>query len=236
MARDTLEFTYQFKSDEPDHDAWTIKIVLDADTLEQIRTDPPDVPDWAQLGHHQCEMCPLSEEESPTCPAALALRKLVTTFGALPSFVDVETTVVTRERTTTAVVSAQRALSSVLGLCSATSGCPILARFKPMARFHLPFATRDETVFRSVGAYLVAQYFAKTRGEEADLELTGLKAIYDQIHSVNVGLSKRLRGLLPGDAGMNALVALDLFAQELPYSIERNLMDLEPYFDAFRES
>ena len=36
----------------------------------------------------------------------------------------------------------------VNGLIMATAGCPWTDRLRPMARFHLPFATEAETVYR----------------------------------------------------------------------------------------
>ena len=53
--------------------------------------------------------------------------------------------------------SAQQAMSSVLGLIMATSGCPWTDRLRPMARFHLPFASEAETLYRSVGMFLLAR-------------------------------------------------------------------------------
>ena len=57
----------------------------------------------------------------------------------------------------------------------ATSGCPHMDFFKPMARFHLPLANAEETVYRATSMYLLAQYFLQREGKEADMELEGLK-------------------------------------------------------------
>ena len=51
-------------------------------------------------------------------------------------------------------------MSSVLGLIMATAGCPWTDRFRPMARFHLPFASEAETVYRSVCMFLLARELA----------------------------------------------------------------------------
>jgi len=50
------------------------------------------------------------------------------------------------------------ALSSLIGLYMATGGCPVMERLKPMARFHLPFADEEETMFRAMSAYLLDHY------------------------------------------------------------------------------
>ncbi len=56
-----------------------------------------------------------------------------------------------------AETTAQQAMSSVLGLIMATAGCPWTDRLRPMARFHLPFASEAETVYRSVCMFLLAR-------------------------------------------------------------------------------
>ncbi|MBN2310519.1 MAG: hypothetical protein JXR94_16210 [Candidatus Hydrogenedentes bacterium] len=229
-AVEPIEFEYQFRATGATPWETTVRIALDPDSLNQIREDHPDPPDWVRLETAQCVGCPLDAAECPHCPAAQSLLGVIAMSGELLSFASVEATVVSRERTTHAVTTAHRALSSVIGLCVATSGCPLLAKFKPMARFHLPFANREETVFRAVGTYLVAQYFTRRRNGAADLDLQGLKAIYERIHMVNLGLSARLRHVVTGDAHLNALVALDLFAHELPHSIDTNLADMEHLF------
>ena len=83
-------------------------------------------------------------------PAVESLKELV-------SFDTVGVTVTQAERTVHAETSAQQALSSVLGLIMATSGCPWTDRLRPMARFHLPFASEAETVYRSVCMFLLAR-------------------------------------------------------------------------------
>ncbi|HRI86822.1 MAG TPA: hypothetical protein PLJ47_07185 [Candidatus Hydrogenedentes bacterium] len=232
----TIAFGYHFRCADGEKQEATFNVELDAATLQyrHRRTETP--PAWAELTVSQCRSCPLKQEESPQCPAALVFVDILDEFGELLSFTEVEVTVTTRERTITSKTSVQRALSSLVGLCMATSGCPILARFKPMARFHLPVATREETMFRSVGAYLLAQYFLKQRGNEPDMDLKGLRETYDLIHQVNVGLANRLREIPTGDAHLNAIVILDLFAHALPSSIDEGLAEIEHMFTSFIES
>ena len=233
MGSNTLTFEYRFRGVAPEVPEASFELVLDAKTLEQIHEQQNGYPDWARLDCEQCEDCPLSPEQHTYCPAALSIADLVAHFNEALSFHDVEVTVKTAERTVTGRTTIQKALSSLVGLCMATSGCPRLAKFRPMARFHLPLATLDETVFRSVGAYLLAQYFLKRRGKPFDMDLEGLRDIYQPVHEVNVALAKRLRRVAVGDANVNALIVLDLFAQQLPFSIESNLDHIEHLFAPF---
>lgn len=233
MPSHTVEYGYHFASKGARNWATSFKLVLDSETLQQVRELPEDMPDWARLDCFKCKCCPLDSEKHPWCPAAASLVDVVGQLTGVLSFDRVEVTIVSSQRTTIVNSTAQKALSSLIGLCGATSGCPVLAKFRPMARFHLPFSTLHETMFRAVGAYLLAQYFAWKQGKEPDLDLTGLKEFYARIHAVNVGLTARLRDAVETDAHVNALVNLDVFAQELPASIESHLAELEPLFAPF---
>ena len=225
----TINFTYSF---EPEDRAWckTVEVLLDSETLGLVWEPPEDPPSWTRLTEHQCAMCPLKETETPYCPAALSLVEPVFELGNLLSYRVLRTTVVSEERTTWTITPAQRALSSLLGLRMATSGCPVLGRFRPMARFHLPFSTRDETLFRVVGMYLTAQYYRHRDSNEVDWTMDGLRRLYYQIHEVNMTVSQRLRNVVAGDAPMNAVVRLDLLAHEMPASIECHLAEFKPLF------
>jgi hypothetical protein len=76
-----------------------------------------------------------------------------------------------------------------MGLIMATSGCPSLSYLKPMARFHLPLATAEETVYIATSMYLLAQYFLQKEGHKADLNLEGLLEIYHNIELINQAIA-----------------------------------------------
>jgi hypothetical protein len=124
----------------------------------------------------------------------------------------------------------------MMGLINAASGCPKLAFFKPMARFHLPLASQDETIYRAVSTYLLAQYFVRKAGGAADLDLHGLQQIYTDIQSINVSMARRLREASKTDSAVNALVILDMYAQIVPELIENSLVKLRPIFSVYLEA
>lgn len=215
-------------------EAIRIEVPIDraaADVATKAQVDP--LPEWTRLDVEQCSCCPLSAETA-RCPTAVALSGMMEKFGSLLSYDEVEATVESGGRTIQATVPAQKVLSSLLGLVMGTSGCPILAKFMPMARYHLPFASADETTFRSVGAYLIAQYFVSQDGGKADWDLSGLKDFYEDVHTINRAMVARLRGHFEGDAGVNAVAILDLFAHYLPMAVDEHLAELRPLFGAFR--
>ncbi|HKJ07570.1 MAG TPA: hypothetical protein VKA76_00635, partial [Gammaproteobacteria bacterium] len=142
-------------------------------------------------------------------------------------------TVHTPERTVTTNTTLQRGLSSLVGLVLATSGCPHAAFFRPMARFHLPLADENETIYRATSMYLLAQYFVHREGREADLGLSGLTAIYNDVQTINRALAERLRVACEQDAPVNAVVLLDVIAKAMPLTIGSQLAELRHLFRAY---
>jgi len=191
-----------------------------------------DLPPWTELGFHQCSNCPLSTADTARCPMAVRIVPLVVLFDKVRSYDDVAAKVESEERTVTKRTSVQRVLRSLMGVLTASSDCPRIEFLKPMARYHLPFSSRDETVYRVVSTYLLAQYFLRQQGKAADAGLEGLKARYRELQQVNAGMAARLGAIRVdgGDSSVNALVLLDLFAQSLPDSIDAQLEELQPAF------
>ena len=176
-----------------------------------LQTRPDAVasaPDWTQLDFHQCPNCPLRAAEHAHCPAAQQIAPLLPDWGDLSSHQQVRATVTTDQRTVTTDTSAQQVLASLLGLVLALSDCPVTAFLRPMARFHLPFASQQETLFRSVSAYLLRQYFRRRRGAPVDLALSGLIERYRALEIVNQSLAERLRAASSRDAAINAIALL----------------------------
>lgn len=208
--------------------------VLDPQTLEARVAAPAQPPPWTKLEFRQCPNCPLRPDRHPACPAALNLADVVPRFEPLLSHDRVRVEVVTDERTISAETTIQQALSSMLGLIMATSGCPHTRFLKAMARFHLPLATEDETLYRSVATYLLARHLRGAGDATAPSDLHGLQALYAALRVVNAAFITRLRAAGRTDATLNALVLLDVFAILVPTALEDSLSDLremlEPVF------
>lgn len=195
-----------------------------------------DLPPWTKLGFHQCSNCPLSTADTPHCPMAVSIVPLVVLFDKVRSYDDVTAQVESEERTVTKRTSVQRVLRSLMGLLTASSACPRIEFLKPMARYHLLFSSTEETIYRVVSSYLLAQYFLRQQGKPADAGLEGLKSRYRELQQVNAGMAARLGAIRVkgADSSVNALVLLDLFAQSLPDSIDAQLEELQPAFSGFR--
>lgn len=184
-------------------------------------------PAWAALDFHQCPNCPLQPAGIPRCPMAVRFVPLIAFLKTLRSYEQVDVRVDTPQRSVSKSTSVQRGISPLMGLLAASSDCPHAAFLKPMAHFHLPFASEEETIYRAASTYLLGQYFAGQQGQVPDWSLNGLKKYYKELQIVNASMAKRLRHATDDDGAINAFILLDILAKALPCSIDDQLDDIK---------
>lgn len=225
-----LKIVYRFSLErfQPEH---VFELQLDRDTGLFADPAPASTPTWTQLDFHQCSGCPLAMSESPQCPAAVRLAAVIDRFADVVSFNPIQVTVETEERVISTRTTAQQGLASLIGLVLASSGCPRMAVFRPMARFHLPFSSEVETTYRVASMYLMAQHYAAQEGRAVDVELRDLALVYRGVHQVNVGLVQRLRAATHQDAIVNAVVLLDVYSSLVPAALDELLAEIKPTFE-----
>jgi hypothetical protein len=228
---DVLIFKYHFNFKDLQECHFTIKLQLKR--LSYTRIIDSELPEWTRLAYHQCENCPLTVDEHRHCPIAVNLSDIIDKFSNAISYTEVRVQVESPDRTYLKDTTVHEALSSMIGIIMVTSGCPIMNILRPMVRFHLPFSNIEETIFRSVGSYLIIQYFKHAAGKTTDWELKNLIKSYEEIQTVNNGMAKRLYSVSKADANANAVVILDMLAKELPYSMLDNLKDLKYLYQDF---
>ncbi len=197
--------------------------------------DAPSVPDskaadWTRLEYCQCSHCPLQRKPGARCPAALDMQPIVEDFRALPGVKKVEVKVITKEREYRKVTGLEEGLRSLMGLVMANSACPILSNLKPMAFTHLPFATQEEFIVRSVGTYLLRQYYQSQVGEKPDWELDGLIALNRELQLVNQAMWQRVHSACEGDSNLKALLSFFTLSSSVSYSLESQLLKVKPAF------
>ncbi|MDA0710796.1 MAG: hypothetical protein O3B73_11370 [bacterium] len=211
------------------------QVHLDPVTVEVLDPLPADLPDWTLLDFHKCAHCPLNSANHTHCPLSARISGIIDRFTLIISHESMVVEVQTPQRTVTKATTAQQGLSALLGLVMATSGCPITALFRPMAAFHLPFATIEETTYRAASMYLLAQYYLSRETGKADLTMRGLEDFYRSIEILNEHMAKRVRAATKRDAAINALVELDFFAKNFTFGMEDQLEELkyvfQPYLD-----
>ncbi|MFO8100746.1 MAG: hypothetical protein R6U37_01045 [Dehalococcoidia bacterium] len=228
---DNIEIHYTFKL--PDATEENFKIILDARTLKLLNQVPESPPEWARLDFHQCPNCTLSADKHGYCPLIMSLLDIVSRFEKVISYDELDIEVITGERRISNHTSAQRGISSLMGLIIATCGCPHTLFFRAMARFHLPFASDAETVYRAASTYLLMQYFRLKEGHKFDEQLEGLNRIYENIHTVNSAVAERLRAATETDSSVNALIILDTYTMFVPIGIETSLEEVRYLFEPY---
>lgn len=230
----TFLISYEFTL--PDGGKEIFELSFDALTTELVTDVQKRALFWTHLEYEQCTHCPLQPDQHPHCPVALNLVPAIDKFDRLMSFDRISVRVISSERQVELQTTAQEGLSSLMGLLIAGSSCPYTHFFKPMARFHLPFANKDETIWRAAATFLLGRYFTRDGVCEADLKLDGLVKIYNDVARLNDAMVQRLRSATSKDSAVNALVHLDVFAKFLTPPLEDSLAHIRPIFDPFLAS
>lgn len=220
-----LSFLYVFKFQ--DGQTRSVKIDLSADAL-QLEPSTTEPPEWAALGFHQCDGCALDSAKHEHCPVALNLAPMVKEFSGRASNDPAFVCVYTARRDYSKSTSLQDGLSSLFGIVMTTSGCPAMDYLRPLVRYHQPFATMHENVFRTAAMYLLMQFARKRRSLQPDWEMRRFEKIYTSIHKVNEGIARRLKAASGMEAPALALTKLDQSATLVPFLIDELLEELGP--------
>lgn len=227
-----MKIKYEFFFENKRVEAFDLKFKksdLSLQSLPVANTEP-----WTELEFNQCRICTLKATEHKYCPVARNLSYMLLKFKDDYSHKKVRVKVTSEHRVTEKETSLQDGISPLMGLIMATSGCPILDKFKPMAFMHLPFSNKDETIFRAVSTYLTAQYVRRMNGLTPDWELKYFKDMYAKVKQLNSDFAKRLRVITGKDANINALTRLDMFAQAGSFSSSEDwIKRLEAIFSAY---
>lgn len=231
MANLEIEYIYKFGDGRRE----IVKLEIDPRTVEVVNRPDHDLPEWTRLEFEQCRHCPLNGREVPYCPVAVGLIDVVPRFDGVMSYDLVDLEVITAERRISRSIEAQKGISSLIGLLIATSGCPHANYLKPMARFHLPLASSEETLFRATGMYLLAQFFLAKEGKPQDSDFGGLTRLYQNMHLLNVSIAERLRSATRTDSSINAVIVLDLLTHAISFVIEDHLQEIRHLFDPYLE-
>jgi hypothetical protein len=205
-------------------------IKLDKETLN-ILEEQSDLPEWTKRGEFGCKnsICPLLDNE--TCPIAKVVHKQIQSFKNIDSIEPVNATLTTDERTINKKCSIQTAVASITGILMATCGCPVFNKLKPMVRFHLPFASLEETEFRVFSMYFLAQYLRGRKNLRQDHSLHTLQKLYVEIQKINMLAANKIQELERSDATINGLVILHSFGQMVSFTLEDDdLTSLENLF------
>lgn len=229
MSTEKKSIRYQifFKSQDYVFDQ---TIELNDDTYEHAAPEE-DIPEWCRLEFKKCPNCTLNNIWHEYCPLAVRLIPFVK-LPACNSYDDVRAEVTMDNKSVIAETSAQEAFSSLLGLVMATSGCPHTRFFKPMAWYHNPFSTPEETMYRACTTYLFSNFLHNRNSKSLNFE--ALKKIYHNIHQINVHIASRIKNYSDTDSALNAIVLLDLITNDLPIAVDEDLTELKQLFESHK--
>lgn len=233
MADDSIEIEYSVTLQSGEQKRLVVRLNSATGVLRTAEKE--SLPAWTELGFHQCPNCPLNQSTHTHCPVAVGLVDVVELFKNCVSHEVVDATVKTPNRTYQKRTSLQEVVGSLMGLHMASGGCPLLDKLRPLVITHLPFASVEETLYRTVSMYLLAQYFRWKRGLVPDWEMQDLVANCENLTAINVAFGKRILNINTCDANLNALVGLDCFSGMTGMSISRGFIDenLEALFEAY---
>lgn len=217
-----LVITYHYQL--PDGSTWSFPVDVNR-TAPATPEREEGFPPWTRLDFHRCPGCPLADS-CTHCPTALDLAPLFERFAHMPSIARLKVRVEAPERTILADTDAQMGIKTLMGLVMASSSCPVLQRLRSQALFHLPFASLEETLYRTVGDYLIKQYFVLKDGGTPDFALTGLDTLYRQLADLNIHFYKRIQEACSKDANINAIVVMRSMSDIVSMSLDERLQPL----------
>ena len=212
-----------------DNERIKVDLTFDERTYRVVIPEDAVQPDWVRLDFERCPNCNLPDQA--TCPAAAALAQFLPQFESKVSFEKAVVEVETPSRTVVSKTTFQHGMAALIGLAMAASGCPRTRFLRPMARTHLPFATDQETVFRTLAVHLLGQYVAKGMGGAmVSLSFAELKENYSQLSKVNNAMAERIRAAIKRDAAVNAVIILESFTMIAPENIDFGFEDIQELF------
>ncbi|MGK7913590.1 MAG: hypothetical protein AB4050_19220 [Synechococcus sp.] len=227
---DAITFRYVFSiQDKPQYE---IPISIDRKTLNLIDYSEREYEPWTELHHHQCPNCPLDPTDVKYCPVAANISSAIVQFKDGLSYEATHVTVIGPERTYSKQTDLQRGLNSIFGLIMASSSCPHFQWLKPLARFHLPFASFEETLFRSMSSCTLSELIKHKTVRDIDEICDLVKHRYEQLAIINAALIERIGHIGKGEADRNAIVTFHSYCQMFDLSLSGELI-ADTFSDVF---
>jgi hypothetical protein len=231
MEKKPSQFWIEYKFDFFDkRQPMAFTVLMDKKTLNAISPEGSSEEPWTKLDFCKCSVCPLDSEKVRNCPIAYNISGLAKKFSDIFSVEEADITVRVEDRSYYKKDTVQQGLRSVLGIYLAASGCPHMEILKPMARFHLPFASMEETIYRHASNYLLGEYFEYLESGKMDFKFENIITKYRNIDKVNHGICNRIEFATDKDASKNALVILNVIGVIMHLELEANLNSLKYIF------
>jgi hypothetical protein len=214
-------------------DGVVLEYPLDIDSKTwMLKLEQQELPEWTRLEFNRCAHCPLKSSEVSHCPAAVNLSTIGEEWDSKRSFDEVTVEIDMDNKKTIGRASAQVGLSSLVGLLLATSDCPYLRFFRPMARFHQPLGKPEDAGIRVLMSYLA---YVSLLGKSVEDTTVEIERIYDYVDSVNKHLVGRITRSNRENASVQAIVQLDCMSKLIRLSIEDSFRQLGHLFEPYKQ-
>lgn len=231
MSTDCKPFRIVYEFNFPGGARKSFSLDFNPENHEVInKTRMTDIPGWASLEYKKCPECSLDPETNLFCPVALNMSGMLQSFSQMVSTEKCFVRCTTFQRSYSKMTDVMSGLASALSVIILSSPCPFLVHARPMARFHLPFFTPEESIVRMISFYLLSQYFALKKGKNPDWQLEKLNRSFAGLTMVQEWMMERIKGIFAGDACINALHTFHVMVQFISFEIESSLECLESYF------
>ena len=185
--------------------------------------DEMDKEEWIQLETHKCSQCTLSKGEFPLCPVAKNLSKYARELFHRQSTdtVSIQLWEGSGRHLQLSNIPLQDVTGELVRMAVFQSECPIGRRVKKALEFVPPFPTDQETT-RAFALFFAMQQLQQGEGTTDDV--TKEQIIYlDSLHELFENLSRRVRAITRGDAGVNGVMIYHSLMMLVSLSLPENL-------------
>lgn len=223
-----LEYLFTFKLEDGTSFVHKVEIDFDSKTLINNEETPKDFKIFTALKNHQCENCPLKENEYSECPVARNIVEPFNEFKDLASFEQVELDVSFTERSYHKKVPIQKAMETLLELVMISSPCPHFDFLKPTLVDYVPFLSSREFTIRCLKFYLLDHYlnFAEDGNPSFDI----LMDQFEDLLKANEGMLRRVNDFEVADTGKNALIIFNALVVTFQYEYQDNFLAARKIF------
>lgn len=223
-----LDYIFKFKLKDGKSFEHKVEIDFETKTLINASETPKSLFQFTDLKHHQCENCPLKENEFSECPVARNMISPFDEFKDLSSFEEVELEVSFTERNYHKKVPIQKALETLLELVMISSPCPHFDFLKPTLVDYVPFLSSREFTIRCLKFYLLDHYlnFAQDGNPSFDI----LMDQFEELLKATEGLSKRVSHFENADTGKNAMVIFNALVMTFQFEYQDDFLHAREIF------
>ena len=175
---------------------------------------------WVKLDNNKCSQCTLKSENHPACPVALNLGKYAHELFHRQSTdtVSIQLWEESGRHLQLANIPLQDVTGELVRMAVFQSECPIGRRVKKALEFVPPFPTDGETT------RAFALFFAMQQLQQTGRDVTKEQIIYlDSLHELFENLSRRVRAITRGDAGVNGVMIYHSLMMLVSLSLPENL-------------